>query len=104
LSTTALGTAFGGITDIETGPDGLLYVLTLDREADGEGKIYRITQKLWGCNKIDKIQVMEVWTVITKDNDDEKDELKDHVNKAYSIRYESIPMEFPIYLNTDNNT
>jgi hypothetical protein len=51
-----------------------------------------------------KIQVMEVWTAITKDNDDEKDELEDHVNKAYSIRYESIPIEFPIYLNTANNT
>jgi aldose sugar dehydrogenase len=46
LSETALGTAFGGITDIETGPDGFLYILTLDREIDGEGKIYRITQKL----------------------------------------------------------
>jgi glucose/arabinose dehydrogenase len=45
LSATALGTAFGGITDIETGPDGLLYILILDREADGEGKIYKITQK-----------------------------------------------------------
>ena len=42
MSATALGTAFGGITDIETGPDGFLYILTLDRESDGEGKIYRI--------------------------------------------------------------
>lgn len=41
-SATALGTAFGGITDIETGPDGFLYILTLDRGSDGEGKIYRI--------------------------------------------------------------
>ena len=46
MSATALGTAFGGITDIETGPDGFLYILTLDRESDGEGKIYRIIQKL----------------------------------------------------------
>ena len=38
-----LGTAFGGITDIETGPDGFLYLLTVDRESDGEGKIYRIS-------------------------------------------------------------
>ena len=42
MSTIALGTNFGGITDIETGPDGLLYILTLDRSADGEGKIYKI--------------------------------------------------------------
>ncbi len=42
MATIALGTDFGGITDIETGPDGFLYILTLDRESDGEGKIYRI--------------------------------------------------------------
>ena len=42
MSAIALGTAFGGITDIETGPDGFLYILTLDRGSDGEGKIYRI--------------------------------------------------------------
>jgi parallel beta-helix repeat protein len=42
MSETILGNAFGGITDIETGPDGFLYILTLDREADGEGKIYKI--------------------------------------------------------------
>jgi aldose sugar dehydrogenase len=46
MSAIALGTDFGGITDIETGPDGFLYILTLDRESDGEGKIYRITQLL----------------------------------------------------------
>jgi len=46
ISTIALGTDFGGITDIETGPDGFLYILTLDRASDGEGKIYRITQLL----------------------------------------------------------
>jgi glucose/arabinose dehydrogenase len=42
MSAIALGTNFGGITDIETGPDGFMYILTLDRELDGEGKIYRI--------------------------------------------------------------
>ncbi|HVP81694.1 MAG TPA: hypothetical protein VMS35_01525, partial [Nitrososphaeraceae archaeon] len=41
-----------------------------------------------------KIQVMEVWTVIDNDSDD----------KAYSLRYEAIPIEFSIYLNTANNT
>jgi aldose sugar dehydrogenase len=46
MSAIALGTAFGGITDIETGHDGFLYILTLDRESDGEGKIYRITELL----------------------------------------------------------
>ena len=43
MSAIAVGTAFGGITDIETGPDGFLYLLTVDRESDGEGKIYRIS-------------------------------------------------------------
>ena len=31
MSAIALGNDFGGITDIETGPDGILYILTLDR-------------------------------------------------------------------------
>ena len=30
--------------------------------------------------------------------------MKKMINKAYSIRYEAIPIEFPIYLNTVNNT
>jgi glucose/arabinose dehydrogenase len=42
LSEITLGTGFGGITDIKTGPDGFLYILTLDEGAHGEGKIYRI--------------------------------------------------------------
>ena len=47
MSAIALGTSFGGITDIETGPDGFLYILTLDRESDGEGEIYRISMSQW---------------------------------------------------------
>ena len=34
-----LGTGFSGITDIQTGPDGLVYVLSY-----GSGKIFRIAQ------------------------------------------------------------
>ena len=41
-SEVTLGTGFLGITDIETGPDGYLYVLTFDEEADGRGSLYRI--------------------------------------------------------------
>ena len=41
-SEVTLGTGFLGITDIETGPDGYLYVLTFDEEADGQGSLYRI--------------------------------------------------------------
>jgi glucose/arabinose dehydrogenase len=40
-SSIILGTGFTGITDIETGPDGFLYVLTHDRET-GDGNLYRI--------------------------------------------------------------
>jgi glucose/arabinose dehydrogenase len=43
MSTIALGTDFGGITDIETGPDGFMYILTFDIRSNGEGNIYRIT-------------------------------------------------------------
>ena len=42
-SAIALGTGFGGITDIETSPDGFLYILTLNIRSNGEGNIYRIT-------------------------------------------------------------
>jgi aldose sugar dehydrogenase len=39
LSSLIIGQGFGRITDIETGPDGLLYILTYE-----DGKIYRITK------------------------------------------------------------
>lgn len=42
ISAVTFGTGFVGITDIETGPDGYLYVLTFDRETDGQGSLYRI--------------------------------------------------------------
>jgi glucose/arabinose dehydrogenase len=43
LSEISLGIGFGGITDIKTGPDGFLYILTFDEGAHGEGRIYRIS-------------------------------------------------------------
>jgi aldose sugar dehydrogenase len=42
MSAVTLGTGFVGITDIETGLDGNLYILTFDRGAEGEGSLYRI--------------------------------------------------------------
>jgi glucose/arabinose dehydrogenase len=39
LSSLIVGEGFGRITDIETGPDGLLYILTYE-----DGKIYRISK------------------------------------------------------------
>ncbi len=41
-SAVIFGTGFAGITDIETSPDGNLYILAYDREAEGQGSLYRI--------------------------------------------------------------
>jgi hypothetical protein len=43
MSAMTLGTGFAGISDIETGSDGNLYILTFDRGAEGQGSLYRIT-------------------------------------------------------------
>ena len=43
VAAVTLATGFRGITDIKTGPDGLLYILTLDEKSHGEGRIYRIS-------------------------------------------------------------
>ncbi|MFY9967102.1 MAG: PQQ-dependent sugar dehydrogenase [Nitrososphaeraceae archaeon] len=42
ISAVTFGTGFTGISDIETGLDGNLYILTYDREAEGLGSLYRI--------------------------------------------------------------
>ena len=39
LSSIIFGHGFGGITDLEVGPDGYLYVLAYDKE---DGRIYRV--------------------------------------------------------------
>jgi aldose sugar dehydrogenase len=38
-----VGRGFEGITDLETGPDGNLYVLSFNESKDGKGKIYRLS-------------------------------------------------------------
>lgn len=43
LASIILGTGFKGITDIETGPDGNLYILTYNRAEEGQGALYRIS-------------------------------------------------------------
>ncbi len=43
ISQIAFGTGFKGITDIKTGPDGFLYILTFDQDNKGKGSIYKIT-------------------------------------------------------------
>ncbi|MGH9975900.1 MAG: PQQ-dependent sugar dehydrogenase, partial [Nitrososphaeraceae archaeon] len=42
ISAVTFGTGFTGINDIETGPDGNLYILTFDRETEGQGSLYRV--------------------------------------------------------------
>ena len=42
ISAVTFGTGFAGITDIETSPDGNLYILAYDRETEGQGSLYRI--------------------------------------------------------------
>ncbi len=41
-SAVTFGTGLVGITDIETSPDGNLYILAYDRETEGQGSLYRI--------------------------------------------------------------
>ena len=42
LSGVTLGTGLTGISEIETGPDGNLYILTYDRENEGQGSLMKI--------------------------------------------------------------
>jgi glucose/arabinose dehydrogenase len=42
ISAVTFGTGFTGITNIETDPDGNLYILTFDRETEGLGSLYRV--------------------------------------------------------------
>ncbi len=46
ISSITLGTGFMGITDIETGPDGDLYILTYSRADGGQGALYRISSSI----------------------------------------------------------
>ena len=42
ISAVTFGTGFTGISDIETGLDGNLYILTFDRETEGLGSLYKV--------------------------------------------------------------
>src|SRR5215204_5906892 len=67
------GQGFGGITDLEVGPDGYLYVVSI-----GEGAIYRIVSS--GVNDDNGIKI---------DKDDEQDDNDDNNNNnANNIRSE----------------
>ena len=47
LSPVTIGTGFAGITEIETGSDGNLYLLTFDRDSDGQGSLVKILSTLY---------------------------------------------------------
>ena len=46
ISSITLGSGFKGITDIETGPDGDLYILTYSRADGGQGALYKISSDI----------------------------------------------------------
>ena len=46
INSITLGSGFKGITDIETGPDGNLYILTYSRADGGLGALYRISEDM----------------------------------------------------------
>jgi glucose/arabinose dehydrogenase len=46
LYSITLGSGFEGIADIETGPDGNLYILTHSRTDGGQGSLYRISENM----------------------------------------------------------
>ena len=52
FSAVTFGTGFTGISDIEPGLDGNLYVRTYDREAEGLGCLYRILSSGTGSGPI----------------------------------------------------
>jgi glucose/arabinose dehydrogenase len=60
MSAVTLGTGFVGITDIETGPDSNLYILTFDRGAEGQGSLYRILPATQGGTTTDAAAAADV--------------------------------------------
>ena len=46
ISSITLGSGFKGITDIETGPDGNLYILTYSRADGGQGALYSVSENI----------------------------------------------------------
>jgi aldose sugar dehydrogenase len=62
LSAITFGSGFGGITDIETGPDGSLYVLSF-----GDGTIYKISPSANAMEKADAVHEQIIPTVRNTD-------------------------------------
>jgi hypothetical protein len=73
ISAVTFGTGFTGISDIETGLDGNLYVLTYDREAEGLGSLYRVLPSGTGDDGTVATTVSAPPTTATPDDQDEVD-------------------------------
>lgn len=74
ISAVTLGTGFTGISDIETGPDGNLYILTFDREAEGQGSLYRVLPAVEGdASAGDAVPSLPSTTVSPPDVGDENE-------------------------------
>jgi glucose/arabinose dehydrogenase len=75
ISSVTFGTGFTGITDIETSPDGNLYILSYDREAEGLGSLYRIMPSGTGSDSTLAPTVSVPPTTSTTPPVDEQDEV-----------------------------
>jgi glucose/arabinose dehydrogenase len=75
ISAVTFGTGFTGISDIETGLDGNLYILTYDREAEGLGSLYRILPSGTGDDGTVAPSVSVPTTTATPPPVDDQDEL-----------------------------
>lgn len=54
ISSITFGSGFKGITDLETGPDGDLYILTYSRADAGEGALYKISSNTEAANVLEQ--------------------------------------------------
>jgi hypothetical protein len=74
FSNIIFGEGFGGITDLEVGPDGYLYVVSI-----GQGAIYRIVQMNTGPSTIAAAEDQQAPEVpeVPEDEELEDEELED---------------------------
>ena len=70
ISSVTFGTGFTGITDIETGPDGNLYILTFDRETEGLGSLYRVLPSAEAGTGIPPPALSDTVTPLVTDEDE----------------------------------
>jgi glucose/arabinose dehydrogenase len=79
-SALTFGTGFTGISDIETSPDGNLYILAFDREAEGQGSLYRILPTGEAATSTGVPSTTPPDTVIPPVTDEDEAEAEEEVN------------------------